>query len=537
MISTLRFILSASLFTAGFSLQAQNSSQSSSSSANSSTNASSTSTWSNPNWAPTDQPMFGQYWPAHPHNGSENQWTYQMHDRALRPGAGPLRVPLPPVVPALAQPDTLPWFARGTDGSAGLAGEVFYMGYVGLAGQQWLSPGRAQRVRGYLGKRTQLVAELREQLKRVETQTTPDRASALADLNAKLEPACLELEQEAETIRYELTARTLWRATVDQGWLPEPFPNQVHETAIYRAVSGAQFYEGLSAEQRELLTEIALEHRLALLKPEAAGVGYTFFLPATSRIRLPAELPEPVRAKIARLTEAKTVLKEELMAAVSAERHFFLSTRMAQLQALQAKQAQRYDELEAFAEEIRRDLSSLNYPDAPLQTGLPPALNARAAAALARKAEIQRELRSFVALITQQLPSRRVGIAPAEYALQIEVKPESAAVRPGEPAGWRDDLVAFNARLARSYAELATEMDAVRSEVKAYAHSQAPARERNIARLTSDFSHSFEVQERWARYHDYHAAVLMPGLTPAIRRVLFKAALADLLAPAAAPTH
>jgi hypothetical protein len=78
------------------------------------------------------------------------------------------------------------------------------------------------------------------------------------------------------------------------------------------------------------------------------------------------------------------------------------------------------------------------------------------------------------------------------------------------------------------YADLAHEMDSLRRDIRAVAPAGNRSSAGDIDRLAAEFDRSYKKQDTWARYRDYHAAVLVPGLSPELRRLLYRAAWNDL---------
>jgi hypothetical protein len=54
---------------------------------------------------------------------------------------------------------------------------------------------------------------------------------------------------------------------------------------------------------------------------------------------------------------------------------------------------------------------------------------------------------------------------------------------------------------------------------------------KSINDLLEEFENSRQEQEVWERYRDYQTAVLLPGLSPEQRRLLFAAAVEKLALP------
>jgi hypothetical protein len=81
-------------------------------------------------------------------------------------------------------------------------------------------------------------------------------------------------------------------------------------------------------------------------------------------------------------------------------------------------------------------------------------------------------------------------------------------------------------------AQLNKEQAGIREALSEYvrAHDR-PTDSKSINDLLKDFEDARQRQEVWDKYRDYQAAVLMPGLSPEQRSLLFGAAVEDLALP------
>jgi len=79
---------------------------------------------------------------------------------------------------------------------------------------------------------------------------------------------------------------------------------------------------------------------------------------------------------------------------------------------------------------------------------------------------------------------------------------------------------------------LTAEKDGIRKALAQFVRSGEVMRDRkSINDLLEEFENSRQEQEVWERYRDYQAAVLLPGLSPEQRRLLFDAAVEKLALP------
>jgi hypothetical protein len=293
---------------------------------------------------------------------------------------------------------------------------------------------------------------------------------------------------------------------------------------LLRLFEAAYYFAGLSLDQRLLLTEIAYEgHPLSLAPPknEPAAAGNTiYFFPATARIRLPADLPPLLGAKIRAFLAEKEALKKELGDAALWADYFFVRQRTQRFILLAEQQAPRFAALYAQAEEIRAGLAGFRYPDMPGPAELPADLTQRVGVFMARKVETQRE-------VLGQLRTLRSHFAPAHFDI-VRQGDGLAIVQTGDSQKPVATLAAFNADLARRYTAFAGESEILRRDIQHYTESGAHAVTRSVDQLAADFANSYAAQENWNRYRDYFRAVMVPGLSPAQRRLLFQSALVDL---------
>jgi thymidylate kinase len=262
---------------------------------------------------------------------------------------------------------------------------------------------------------------------------------------------------------------------------------------------------------------------------------YLYFSPFTARIRLPADLPPELAAKIDDYTARKTALKQALRDELyKQDRAFFNSTRTNALKALAAKQEPEFAALEQLAEEIRVGLAPLPNPARPPALPLPASLTNRIGTYLERKAAWQRAMVNRMDEVRAALPDDRVEFSRIGGSVTIQVvanrkaKDDTKAKREKLIA----DLVPFNAEHRTAYLELAREKDQIQHEVLQVASSSAGVKAaKSIDKLLYEFSYALGQHETWLRYADYETAVLQPGLSPEQRRLLFGAALEKLDLP------
>ena len=445
---------------------------------------------------------------------------------------------VPPAPPALGE--GLP----GTDNSgfgnsiaADCERETFYGGYVTVAQLDKLTAKDTERIAIYRSNRQQLLNEIRAKFEELAAATQAGRRAGLMDLAAQQETRLRSLADDAETIRSDLAwINSIFHiriaplgGSVSYGLSPEGhrritlFTGQarVEVKDLPRLFSSAYFYAGLSAEQRHMLPEIAYEQAIDPKHegPEGkfAGAAAFFFLPATARVPLPANLPPALEEKIRDFAREKENLKSDLRAAVLRDDYFFVMTRTRRLSALAEQQAPRFAALDALAEEIRVGLAGLDSPYRPGNAGLPADLTLRMGSFNARKVVVRRELLNRLRQLSSAHPDDRFEIARQGDGLAIV----QTGASPEPVAG----LAEFNASQARQYTAFARESESLRRDIQNYLDGSPQRGTRTVDQLAGDFAKAYATRENGERDRDYSRAVLEPGLSAAQRRLLFQAAL------------
>ena len=415
-------------------------------------------------------------------------------------------------------------------------GETFYLPYKGLLIDRYLFPRRTQRIEAYRIKRDQLLAALRGRLEELKSVTGAPRESALAEFANTQAGVLHDLILDEEAIRSDFTTSGFFKSSSDEAGTTIYHPDATRENFLpldpgpEEAIKAAQFQAGLSTQQRLLLHEISIELQLSGENASLPG-PYVFFWPATARIRLPVDLPAALAAKFAEFQALKNTLKSELRNAITHERNFILlGNRTQTYTRLAEEQTGRFAALEALAEEIRLGLADRPYPDEPVRTDLPTDLTHRTGDAIARKAVLLRELNNQLKEFRSALPSDRIELVPQGNALAIAVTPIKSTPQRDKPA--RDATIArlraLNEDFSRRFAALSIEINALRSEIQRAHDTSDHGASRDVDQVATEFDKSYAVQKNWNRFHDYYAAVIQPGLSPALRRLLFNGALVDL---------
>lgn len=423
--------------------------------------------------------------------------------------------------------------------------ETFYAPLSALMYSEDLSRKRRDTLDAYLASRLQALSALRTKLESLAGADADTRQRELAAFAPTQSAALTALETTADSIRDNLVNGTWLQSGVDWNDLRDwrlgddtRWETQLDEMKV---VIGAAFFEdGLIPAQRLLLREMAMEMADSLRAPDAeislsAPGPYLYFSPFTARIRLPANLPAEVEAKIDAYRAKKSALKQELRDALyRSDRAFWTATRANTLKTLAAKQAPEFAALEQLAEEIRIGLSPFPNPARPPALPLPAALTKRLAAYIAQKADWQKQMVEKLSALRTQFPDDRVEFSRFDGRPSIQIvgnrraKNDTSAKRAAATA----ELATFNATQQRTYDALTKEKAQLTAEIFQIASGLAGRQVvKSIDQLVAEFNHALGLQENWLRYEEYETAVLQPGLSPEQRRLLFGTALEKLDLP------
>ncbi|HEX2101476.1 MAG TPA: hypothetical protein VHF69_12470, partial [Candidatus Synoicihabitans sp.] len=324
-------------------------------------------------------------------------------------------------------------------------------------------------IEAYREKRDAAVAALRERIESSRTLEPAARAAGLSAFAREQAPVLAALEAEAEQIRDRLTHGDFftqgsdwndsrrWRLGDDMQW-----ESNVDEFRVMRA---AVYYQrGLTLDQRNLLREMALELGTLLRNPlgeiDLRGPPPAFaFSPMPASLRLPADLPEALVAKMNRYRDEKEVLKRELRDELYArDRTWFASRRISALRALGERRAPRFAALEDLAESIRRDLQDVPGITPRINTpGLPAELHARIEHYLEAKASLQDALTQKLNALRAELPFDRIEFARVGGGYGIVHVPSRQTRKTDRARTVASELNEFNTAQVAKFAELARE--------------------------------------------------------------------------------
>lgn len=475
----------------------------------------------------------------------------------LRPGLKP-----PILGEAWPGPDGA-GFPKGS--GTGLDGQTFFVGFALLGSRDGLAGDETRRIIAYQKAQQKLLEVLRAELTATAGASPSALTGEMPALAAKQDARFRELEREEEGIRSELAwvGPKLGRSLAF-GFDGEPAADTP------RLLFAANFYAGLSVDQRMLLVEIAHETDQAsdgfpvppgpmavppALRPEVkakiqrfleenkgsgvnpgipaspapADPAVIYFLPATARLHLPATLPPELADKVQRFLERKKDLKDELHAMVLREDYVLSSTRTRRFEALAAAQAPRFAELATLAEEIRVGLAQIGFRDRPDGLELPAELTKRVGSFYARKVQVRRELLAELRKLRSEYPGASFSFNITEHGDGL------AIVQTGADGKAAAAVAEFNASQAGQYSQFVQESESLRREIEQYLRHNPSQVNRSVDQLAADFVRAYEAQGQMDRYREYSRAVLEPGLSPDQRRLLFNAALWPANPPVATP--
>jgi hypothetical protein len=418
--------------------------------------------------------------------------------------------------------------------------DLFFPAMTAYMHDESLSNKRLQRITDYRAEKQRLLMELRTRIDQIRQADPASRASLYAEFAAQQKPLLVALEAKEEEIRRDFTSGGIFSDTVDwndtRSWRlgdDSRYESYMDEYLVMRAA--VYFQRWLSTPQRDLLREVSMELLQRGQDPTnelsiAAAGPFFYFSPASSRFRLPLEMPDELRAKIDQYQALKQSLKRELRDTIYKQDGSMTSTRNNAVKELAAQQEPRLAQLEDLAEQIRVGLVSLKLPDEPDQSTLPPVLGNQISAYLQAKIDLSRTLRTRLSEVQAILPKDRIEIVSLNggYGIEIVATRGKSKDEVIKRENVRAQLAAFNSEQAQRFQALSVQNSKLRAEIKQMSKNGS-VEVRSVDQLISDFSLAFARQEIWNRYKDYRIAILEPGLCPEQRRLLYGSAIETLM--------
>lgn len=419
------------------------------------------------------------------------------------------------------------------DDLADFVGEIFYPALGTRMFEGKLARKITTRLDAYRANRTALLDELIGELLSVQSADKATRAQALQAFAPKQAARLAALEKEAEQLRRDLVDGGMFGRRADwnevRPWLldasggltsrPQPEP----EFQVARAT--AFFQEGFSIEQRGLLRELAMDRARAARVSRGQrsapddDPAAMFFSPETARFHAPSPLPPELFRQVARYNGEKAALKRELLETLIACEGLPPRKRVDRFSTLAFEHEKRLAALENDAEEIRRALDAL--PDTP-PPWLPP---------------ISPELRDRIdtynrdrnALMAEYMAARlRAGLDGVQLEDRAQRTQRLAAAA-------RDAGRQFETDHAERIDALLVRYNRIRDDLVETARGLNDPRTNKPLTMESLLDAHRVANQRFdtigreeAMYQRYKIAMLQPGLSPAQRRLLFRAAHAAL---------
>lgn len=433
-------------------------------------------------------------------------------------------------------------------GLADFVNESFYPALSSRLDLASLSKELETRLDTYRERRGALVNELADQLVALQGSDRETRRIQLETFAAQQTPRIVSLEREAEALRRALIDGGLLRRNVDwnggRRWrigVTRFAGEHGAKEAEFQVMRAAAYYQdGFTAEQRGLLRELAAELQVRaraarpVPAPRDGDPAAMFFSPATARMRLPAHLPPGLVAMIGRFNRGKTLLKQELREAVLAHDHVSARERESAFEVLADAQWLRLIELEKQAEEIRVSMATVQPAALAAAPHIPPGLLARIELYNRERGKYIQEFEEALGLAVSMVrpPLTRARMTEDERVqLARKLAEERAALRTKIARDfWEETRERFEdlrGRFEQIQADLAL--------VAAGQFDRETGRPLTAETLLQGYSMAIERFDTFGReeviYRGYRTAMLLPGLSPEQRRLLFGAALVGLAQP------
>lgn len=316
---------------------------------------------------------------------------------------------------------------------------------------------------------------------------SPGDGAAMAALAVRQQARLAALETQGDELRarlakgnlvtgdrYNALARREWR--IDDSDLKRP-RELFRDREALMLRQAAYFAEGFSPAQRRLLREASFELVQAELErrfpaafasatpadgtpkpPPGAAIG---LLPEQSRLRLPADLPDPLRMELAAIGDLNRTLRQELRDAVFFNDRHSEATRRDVFARLAASQEARIGELERRIDAVRPQLAALpGLSVVPSLSLLPDELQRRIDRYRSSKSALQTELQRQLAdaAVRRGGSPRVLRLHTVESSLQAAQILESLTIFEGRHAAQLDAIETDGAGAEAKDRELVREL-------------------------------------------------------------------------------
>lgn len=473
-------------------------------------------------------------------------------------GGSKLSIFFPPTPPPLDTPAPTQSVSEpglmAPDELAAFVNDPFYAPLSTRLAQGNLTDPLRQRLEAYRVTKAELQTQLHAKLAELSSADAVAKENALATFARGQTPRLVALEAAAERLRTDFLRgglAGLFTGTGDwnehRSWrLGTGWPGRNPDESLvpeFRVMRAAVFYQdGLTPAQRRLLREVAMElqaQAFALTGKTSPVVDETlvFFSPDTARVRLPADLPSELAARLSAFQKEKSALKTQLRNTLFQTDRASSGERTKALKQLAAKQTPRLTALEEQAEDIRRGLARWTHgPMSPVAIAFPPDLMARVVAYRKELAALQEAVHAKIAEISLILPATQFTVventsgANGFSSPTLELRPTVHSTEKRQLV--EEAIAAFNAEHREQAASMQKKWTKIRGATAAFAaaHPEA-APGKSLESILQDLIVASGEKDARPLYEDYATAVYQPGLSPEQRRLLFDAAVQKLALP------
>ena len=424
-------------------------------------------------------------------------------------------------------------------------GEIFYPAIGSRLFKGSLSAKLETRLAAYRTKRAALLDDLAAALAGQQNATPAAREQALRVFAPQQAGPLAELEAEAESLRRDLIKGGIFSDVIDwnfcRNWRLGQDPvtkGEAKADGEFQVARAAAFVQpGLSIAQRGLVRELAMElsrtardirGRPAQRDDEPQAI---FFAPETVRFRLPQPLPPELVTLVGRFNAEKSALKRELHDAFVRFDTYSDSKRATRFSDLASQQAPRLAALEKQAEEIRLGLAEITVPP-PALPPIPPELreridrysrerNALAAESSAASQRGRNSVQTNWAEFVRSSPAQRERMSRERQQRLQDAMHAAVKEFTEKNAARADDL-------RQRYEQIRADLALAAQGLEDPRTKQPMTVEGLLAAYRVAMQRFDAIGRAEAMYERYKHAMLQPGLSPAQRRLLFRAAHAGL---------